>query len=236
MTTSPSKARYRQVRSGWGWFICLVWVGYWWSLFSGEHSEALAAMSGCDGVFGSMKCSISRSGIDGAFYAKMALIIIFAPLAWIPAHYIAARIVQSAERAEAKREEQEQAALSANQRRESEGRMAQAEQDAERARGQVERSDFMHKLGAVNDFLDLLASETDPSRIANMRLGAAQALRDLTAKHTIEQLAAFVRGDEAVKLSLTKTLRRLRAQKLHSAPEAHILKAALEMATPATAS
>ncbi len=222
-----AKTRYRSIRNGWGVVLGLGWITYWWLNLAARHKAAIAAFDHCSGFLHSISCSMSKGAADGSYAGGVTLAVITAPLALIASHYFARWRMEEEEKTAVLEGAKREAERVATQRQESDARLAVVEQDAQRARQTVERSDFIHKLGAVSDFLDLLAGEIDPIRIANIRLGAAQALRDLIAKHTIDQLAALIRADHAVQVSVTTILPRLSAASFDEAAEVHVLRAAL---------
>ena len=236
-----SKTRYRSIRNGWGWVIAIGWIVYWWMTLDAQKKTALAALTDCNGFINGTKCALSQGGIEGNFAMGVLVAVIVSPCAWIVSHYLARWRMQAGAALEARQEEQQRTQAQLAQKRESEQRLAIAEDDASKARQSLDRGEFIHKLGTVSDFLELLSHEQDASRIANIRLGAAQALRDLTAKHSLDQLSAMVAADTSIRLSLETALRRLASFSFQEVAEVHILRAALDRATqqitsvPATA-
>jgi len=225
--TPASKPEYRRVRNGWGLALATAWIIYRWMGLAAEKRAALAGLLDCDGLIDATKCAISKGAIDGGFAGGVMFAVLLSPLAFIIAHYIARWQVERQESAEQQRAEQAQADAQLVQQREREQRVAAMEGDASKTRQSLDRGEFMHKLGTVSDFIELLAHESEPARVANIRLGAVQALRDLTAKHPLDQLTRMLADDAGVRLSLETVLGRLQTAALDGSSEAQILIASL---------
>jgi hypothetical protein len=215
-------------RGTYGLIGAIIWIGIWWRHLSEVRDARLAEIgTSCEGILRGVTCAWNRTEAHSAFSGGMTMAVLTAPLALVVAHYF----VKNEHRLKAEREAKKAAtkrveAAKAQEAQHAE-RQARLEADASAAKGALDRGEFIHKLGAVGDFLSLLEHEEDTGRIANIRLGAAQALRDLVAKHPLEKLAELVQGDAAVKLSLTATLARLTSAGFGTAPEVLVLQAAL---------
>lgn len=205
-----------------------VWIGMWWHQLAQDRDARLAAIgSSCEGILRGVSCAWQRTEAHSAFSGGLTMAVLSSPLAFVVAHYM----VKNEYRLKAEREEKEAAARRVEAAKVQEAqhveRQAKLEADASAAKGALDRGEFIHKLGSVGDFLNLLATEQDEGRIANIRLGASQALRDLVAKHPLEKLGALVQSDPAVKLSLAATLARLGEAGFGQAPEVLVLQAAM---------
>jgi hypothetical protein len=218
--------RYRKLRKGWWLGLSAAWIGGWvWFL---TRSDGKAR--DCSGMLGDMACATS----DGITTISVALGIAFAllttPLLLIPASFFARQTTDQEVAADAARvrtqEEAEAAARAASQRK----RQAQLDQQAQANRSSIHRSEFLQKLGAVSDLLRLLADEDDKTEIRQLKVGVAQSLRDLTAKHTLDGIVALIRGDRAIRLALPPVLDALEDARLDTSPEAKILDEAMAQA------
>ncbi|MDO8381023.1 hypothetical protein [Phenylobacterium sp.] len=232
---ADSKAEYRRIRNGWGLVLATVWIAYRWMTLDAAKRAALATLTNCEGLINGAKCAWNKGAIESAFSGGVLAAVLISPLALVATHYFARWRVESNLALAARQKEQQRSAAQLAQQREREQRMMQVEGDASKARQSLDRGEFIHKLGTVGDFLDLLAHESDPSRMANIRLGASQALRDLTAKHPLDQLSDIVAADTGVRLSLESVLGRLATSALDGSGEAQVLSAALAGATPSSA-
>lgn len=234
--TPNLKQQYVRIRNGWALSLAVVWIVYRISALREQRRVALAALTDCSGFLHGTGCAISRGVIDGKFDTGVVGAVLLAPLALVVGHYIARWMVERQQAAEQASLDAARAATTRAQQEEQALRQARIEGDASQARQSLDRGEFIHKLGAVGDFVDLLAHETDPTRIATIRLGAAQALRDLVAKHSLDQLTTIVASDTSVRMSLANVMGRLASVALDSGAEAAVLRAALNGAGSSQAS
>jgi hypothetical protein len=217
------RQRLRQTRTGWGWIFVLVWIIGWAVKLNADRIHQVDSLTSCGGLVDGAKCWGNHEGADIGFSFGIVAVVVTSPLMFIAAHYFALWRLRIADGVQGQIEAAQQAREAETVRRESQRRMTELEGQSARQRLSADRGEAMHKLGAVGDFLTLLDGERDPERIAKIKIGAVGALRDLTAKHTIDDLAALFGSDPALSVSLAATLRRLDASPLADTAEAHIL-------------
>ena len=204
---SPAaKETHRRIRRNWGLGLMVAWIVGWYVMLN----------PGSSGVFA-----------QGLFGAQLLLVIATSPLAFVVSHIVGRNMADQEDAATERRYEEAEATRLQAEEADRRQRIAQSEEAALASRQSIDRREFIQKLGSVNDLLDVLPGETEAARIATIKLGVAQQLRDLTAKHTLDGLTALVRIDEAIRLSLTATLGRLEAGGMGQSPEAQVLRQAL---------
>jgi len=211
--------RYKKLRGGWWLGLSAAWLGFWlWYLTRGD-----AKVRDCSGMLGDMACAASDSFTTIGVAVGILFALLATPLLLNPAGYFARHATDkeiAADTATARKQDAAEAEARAAAQRE---RQAELERQAHASKSSIHRSEFLQKLGAVSDLLRLLADEDDKSEIRQLRVGIAQSLRDLTAKHTVDQLAAFIRADRAIGLAVPPVLAALEGADLGTSPEAKIL-------------
>lgn len=230
--TPASKPRYRQLRNRWGLCIALGWIFLWYLRFEYQEAAALASLQDCNALSGaqSLKCSVSQGaqGVAGAagYVIKMFLVLLSSPLAFLVSGHLARARIERDEAAQMAGQARSDAVRARDEAEAQATRSAQIETAAQATRRAIDRSEFIQKVGSVNDLLALLPTEAQPNRIAIIQQGIAKELRDLVAKHTLPDLADLVHSDETVALLLTKLLDDVSKTQLSSSDAIDVLKAA----------
>ncbi len=98
------------------------------------------------------------------------------------------------------------------------------------ARAQNQRKDVINKLGTVQDYLHVLAEESDANRRGSIRLGIFQALRDIVAAYSYDDLKACIISDLATRESASRAIAGLEVAGLADGAEVAILKRAMSEA------
>ena len=204
-----SKERYRRLRNGIGWALVAIWLIYRWTSLSAQNAAAKAAITKCDGLISSIGCTAQKSSEDLGFGVGMLFTLVLAPFAFLASHYVA-RFMVDKENADSARLSAE---LTARRQREEEAqqraRIENANAGASQARTSANRAEFVRSLGSVNDFLDLLSTSSGQDQELRAKQAIGKELRDLVAKQTLEDLAALIGSDPALRMSLESTLARL---------------------------
>lgn len=226
MYEQPFLENYKKLRTGWWLGLTAAWLGIWyWQLSRPENPGR-----DCSGIIGDVGCAasdgISAIGlVVGLFFA-----LITSPLLLIPARYIAKYVTDQEVEAANKNAQEQEAKRIAQVDTDRKQRMKASDRAAEAARGTIHRTEFIQKLGTVGDLLRLLADEDDKAEIRQLKVGVSQSLRDLTAKHTVDDLARFIRSDASIRLALAPILTELKEAGLGLSSEAAILNEALSRA------
>ena len=211
--TAAGKAKYKQIRTRFWLGFALLWGAGWYLLLESTIGARQAAQDAtCASSGGSFFCGggSGNSAVVGVLiWIAMAVVVLTSPLMLLPARYAARRCMAYAEAREIQREAQEEAALRRRLQEESRQRIAHSEAEAAEARGKSSRSEIIMKLGSISDLADLLDVEQDSQRRMNIRLGVAQALRELLAKYDTAALGALIRSDEAARVSARSVIERL---------------------------
>ena len=177
---SPAaKETHRRIRRNGGLGLMVAWIVGWYIVLD----------PGSDGVLA-----------QGLFGLQLLLILATAPFAFVASHIIGRNLADREDAATARRYEEAEAARLQAEKADRRQRIAQSEEAAAASRQAIDRREFIQKIGSVNDLLDVLPGESDPARVATIKLGATQQLRDLVAKHPLESLTALVMADEAIRL------------------------------------
>ncbi len=222
----PYRDRYKKIRTGWWLGLSAVWLAFWYWQLSSKPKVA----RDCEGTINSFGCGLGDDLSTASVFLSMMVALIATPIMLIPARAIARHFIDQEIAVDTKKAKEDNeravAALSLSQRT----RHAEAERQVQANRSSIHRSEFLQKLGAVSDLLRLLADEDDKGEIRQLKLGVAQSLRDLTAKHTLDELASFIRGDGAIGLAVPPVLDALEDAGLDTSPEARILDEAMSRA------
>lgn len=239
MTTPDMDATaYAALRNQWWLGLALAWIVLWWIVLDYRYGATMAAIVECDpnesgigtaigDLLGTRDCGEdARATASNDFAVAMTGRVLLVVLLFFPARFFARLHLRLQEQTQARAS----AASLARAEAASAARLAESHTAAASAHRQTARSDILHKLGAVSDFLRLLADEQDAGRASTIRLSATQKLRDVTAKHTLDELSSFIRADIAISLAVPLVLDALRDARLDTSPEAKILAEAMNRA------
>lgn len=222
----PYLERYKKLRTGWWLGLTAAWLGFWYYFLTDKPKAA----RDCEGLLDQIGCGLGDDISTLSVLFGIVLALVTSPILLIPARFIARHVTEQEIAADAARLEKqavaEAQAFAAAQRK----RRAASERQETVSRQAIHRGEFLHKLGAVSDLLRLLADEEDRNEVRQIKVGVVQSLRDLTAKHTLDELARLIRADSAIGLAVPPVLDALAKAGLDSAPEATILDAAMHRA------
>lgn len=224
--------RYKRLRNGWWVGLSVLWLGFWYWKLSTAHQAVAQSLVDCQWY--DISCGASDLASNLNFYFGMFFAILATLLLVIPARYVARWTVEGEMKQAADGEARRQSAAQAEEARLHTERMAASEATATQSRASIHRSEFIQKLGMVSDLARLLADEDDRNEIKQIKTSIAQAMRDLTAKHTLADLAGFIRSDPAIRISLPGVLSTLGEAGLASAPEVAVLREAVAVAAQST--
>lgn len=199
------KQEYRRKRNGLGWLFAAGWIVFWY-------------IQPNDGSF-----------FGSASHAGMVLVaIVTSPLGFVASHYVARAMVEEAVKQRIATSEREERLARDREIADAATRRRQLEQQGQRARMEIDRSELIHKLGTVRDYIALLDAGGPPERMLLIRQSIDKELRDLVAKHEPAALAALMKNDEPVRLSLMSLLEGLQINNTLS-PDAESLARALHL-------
>jgi hypothetical protein len=226
---------YKTVRN-WLWLVfAIVWiVGCYWSL-DADRAAQLAKIQDCaktGGLSGTVCATSSYFGVadavsSGVFGMQMLLVIVASPLMFLPARFAARMLMRLAFWLEIYQEKRARKSQQRLQRQASQKRIAQSEAETSVAREKNSRTEVIMKLGSINDLVDVMEVETDQQRLMTIRLGVAQALRELAAKYDIATLGTIVRSDDAAHITARHVIQRLERSPLSDLVELHLLQTAV---------
>lgn len=222
--SEEEKARYKRVRNR-AWFIFTAgWFVGWYPHLASIRAAEIARGDACRAAGGWFCGSVDSAAILFAF--GIAAVIITCPFTLIPARYAARWWIARATAREARREIRDREAMARRQQEESRKRLAHSEAEAAAVREKNSRTEIMLKFGSINDLVDVMAVEKDQERLMNIRLGVAQALRDLAAKYDMTALGALIQADDAIRITVRAVIERLERTSLSDLVELELLKTA----------
>lgn len=240
--TPESKPRFRRLRMQRGMLLAIGWIVFWYLKLDADQRATIAALERCDGVglWGWITCKAGRTVDTGAASASFAVglfwTLLSAPLAFVASHYMARATVERDEAAAVRLQSAEAEAQKKEAEEQRVARAAQSQSSATKARETLDRSELVHKLGAVSDLLELLAYETNQDRMLLISQGIAKELRDLVAKHELDHLRKIVVGDESIAGIWMSIRDRLQQQQHVARDMLPILQSALRDLPPGSAS
>ncbi len=211
MDEQTRKERIGQIRGFVGLALAVAWIAYWWAKLEAAKQAALAQP--CDpGFFGKAMDVVAgagsacRSAAENQFAGGMFGAVITAPLAFLVAHMVARwRVGQLVAHeayvnahAERQRQQDHQKAL------DQLGDAAALEASA--SRRENDRHELITRLGAVDDQLIVLEGETEPDRVTRIKMSISQALREIDAKFTDDELQALAAAHPAIRQRVDRTL------------------------------
>lgn len=235
MSDVTSLEAYQKLRNMLRWAFVGTWVLYWYFSLGAERTAQLASISNCvksSGVSGAVCATTNYFGVldtftNSFFVGKMILVVVVSPIAFLPAAFVARRVVRAGRfvgRIQDNRQERVQIQLQHDERQK---RIALSDAQTTQARGRNARAEVIMKMGSINDLVDVLEVETDQQRMMTIRLGVAQALRELAAKYDLDALGTLVHGDEATRITVQSVVQRLERTSLANLVELELFKAAI---------
>lgn len=222
--SDAGKAKYKQVRGRIWLGLAALWLVGWYIRLDQVNRDEAATYAACKSAGHWLCANFSAANFDVA----MAVVVIASPLLFFPAWYLARRYMAVAGARAVRREAEAEAALERRQQEASRQRMVENDAAATKAREKNSRSEIIMKLGSVNDLVDVLAAEQDPQRRMQVRLGVAQALRELAAKYDATAFAALIQADEATRVTVGSVIGRLEASSLADLVELELLRRAAD--------
>lgn len=234
--TAITKDFYKQVRKRIALVLAVMWIGGWYVHLDAVRVQEIQQMQACKSGTGfkAMSCAgvdfilPSESLSSFGLFLSMTVVVLFSPLVFLPAGYLARRYMAYAAAREIRQEEAARAQLQRQQQQESAARIAQNEAESDAALRQISRSEVIHKLGSINDLADLLPAESDEERMMNIRHGVAQALRELAAKYTVTELAGLIKSDPVIEHTVRAVVERLDGSSLRTIVEIQALRIAAQ--------
>lgn len=223
---------YKQVRNKIALGLVVAWIVGWYVYLTGQHDQTAKAAQACESGLRGIGCSsvgavtVAVSGI-GTFIG-MVFVVLTSPFMFLPAGYAARQYVIHLDRQESERAEAAQIHVQQQLQLESRERQLRHDVESTTALRQISRSEIIHKLGSINDLIDLLQTEADPERLMNIRHGVALALRELAAKYPTTELASLIHSDEVIAHAARAAVQRLEESALSTIVEIQALKVAVQ--------
>lgn len=209
MDEQTRREKIGQTRGAIGLVLAGIWIVYWWMKFDVEKNAALANCHGGNWIenVGQGMCEGKAQGVFGG---QIFLVVIVAPLAFWIAHYIAKFIIDQRASGEASR----RARIEHARHREHQQTLAElgneAKQQSQIDRDENDRHEVISRLGAVDDQLIVLETETEQSRITRIKMSISQALREIDAKFTDARLQELMAAHGNIKTRVERTMREMK--------------------------
>ncbi len=221
MDTEFDPIAYKQVRTFIGWGLVIAWIVFWW-----RHAEAVrlaALLQPCDVNVGSSvtdfffgKGSACRSSIQGDFNSAIFFAVISSPLMFL----LAPPLAKAACGATAALQASRLRAAEQQRHKDHADSLAkltdQSRTDQAVARADSDRYEIITRLGAVDDQLVVLETETSDEHVKLIKLNIGQSIRDIHAKFREDTLVSFYRSDDGLKQRVDRTLAEMRRLGLDS--------------------
>lgn len=210
--------------SGAKWAVALAWLVFWDYILNASFQETVKTLPAC-GLL-DLDCNARWSNAHASYTTGMVVALIAIP---VPL-YIAGRLLETREARDSRAAARATRQAAELRQWEAEEKLELIEQEAAIAKSKIERTEFVQSLGAVCDYLEILPHETEQSRILQIRQGISKELRGIVATYTLDQMAQFLRRDNALKIKLKSMLASLKRAKVASS-DADVLREALALAT-----
>lgn len=224
MTTS-SEEDYRRVRSRVWLALSGVWVFLWFIYLKTSYSADIVALPDCgeEWTWSDTWCSATGSASKSLASANYSVGLIFAILSsvflFFPSRTLARWYIRHLGEVAAKQAELADKALQLKLETEREARIRKSETDAEKSYQKIQRTEIIQKMGSISDLMVISSIESSATEQLKIRLGVAQALRDLTQKYDVDSLRKLINSDEVVKHTVASVTAQLARSDLHDLPE-----------------
>jgi hypothetical protein len=206
VSLSPEeKKELGRLRLIWGIAIAIVWIVFWHMYLNANHQAEVAK----PGLFSGFWTGLG-------LFAGTVVAAITSPIGFVISHFLAKATIENQRAASLQKEAlvRDQQAHAEEQARLQ--RRALVEKNDKQSRAKNARTEFIQRLGAVSDLLDLLAQTTDSERLILIEQNAKKELRELVAKYPRHELAALVKGDDVIQLKLHQIFEKMLVRKMKS--------------------
>lgn len=205
--------------------IAVAWLAIWYFYLSSQHQAAIADLPDCRWYY--LSCDARWGQANNAFSSRMLFAFLSIPLPILLIRFARSALASRAESAENRRKLANQRELEIQQQR----KIELLTDHAQAEKGKIRRAEFIHKLGAVTDFVELLPFETEPERMHKIRQGLSVELRAIIAAYTLDEIAQLFREDPAIRIKVECMLASLEQAGIRSSDGA-VISQALSRAAP----
>ncbi len=220
-----SEEDYRRVRSRVWLALSAVWVFIWFIYLKAKYRAEIVALPVCgeEWTVSDLSCSVTTSASSGLASANysvgLTVAILSSVFLFFPSRILARWHIRHLGEVAAKQAELADKALQIKLETEREARIRKNEAEAEKSYQKIQRTEIIQKMGSISDLMVISSTETRATEQLKIRLGVAQALRDLTQKYDVDSLRKLINSDEVVKHTVTSVTAQLAKSDLHDLPE-----------------